>query len=31
LAIAAFEQVKISVDDKQALIALANRLAGRHF
>lgn len=29
LAVAAFDQVKMSQDDKQAFIALANRLAGR--
>ena len=31
LAVAAFNQVNMSDDDKQAFIALSNRLAGRHF
>ena len=31
LAIAAFNQVNISDEDKQAFIALSNRLAGRQF
>lgn len=31
LAVAAFNQVNMSDEDKQAFIALSNRLAGRHF
>jgi hypothetical protein len=31
LAIAAFNQVNISDEDKQAFVALSNRLAGRQF
>ena len=31
LAVKAFNQVKMSDDDKQAFIALANRLAGRNY